>query len=528
MAWLFRGNRAVAILPQFVVNAGTMIPLAVGEYYLGCQLLPGDQPDARELAAGLQRAFDAWSWSAPWTSTVFLFTSDDIPIAQVYAPLLLGATVAGASFALLAYPLILVGVRAWRKRHPLPASAEPRAPFAIPERPASKPSAAYVDRPDRFLHAEQIELLVDGAQAYPEMLAAIEAAQSSVDLETYILRADRTGERFADALRRSARNGVRVRLLYDAVGSLGLPDRYIQALLDAGVQVADYHPLTFSRPLWAWNKRNHRKILVVDGRASFTGGLNISDDYAPRDEGGAGWRDTHVRIDGERVARELTRLFDGAWAKSRRWSDSEPEGKPLERSARVLWRPAADPGAARVPVLVLGNTLFRNRHRIRGAYLYAIKRAERYILIENAYFIPDRGIRRALYAAAKRGVAVGVVVAQHSDVEIAAAAGRALYSELLDHGVRLFEWPGSMLHAKTAAIDDAWALVGSYNIDHRSLFHQLEAVAVTTEAPFVRALRDQTRADMARCRELTLADHEARPLKKLLWESLMYQFRYWL
>ena len=139
-------------------------------------------------------------------------------------------------------------------------------------------------------------------------------------------------------------------------------------------------------------------------------------------------------------------------------------------------------------VRVLGNAAFRPRFRIRRAYLHAIRHAQRYILIENAYFIPDAGVRRALASAVKRGVVVAVAVARQSDVRVVAYASRSLYGTLLDSGVRLFEWQRGMLHAKTAVIDDAWSVVGSYNFDQRSLMHQLEAVAVIADPKFAGAV----------------------------------------
>jgi len=166
--------------------------------------------------------------------------------------------------------------------------------------------------------------------------------------------------------------------------------------------------------------------------------------------------------------------------------------------------------------------------RLRRAYIHAIKNARRYILIENAYFIPDRGIRRALRNAVRRGVVVGVVVAMYSDVKIAAMASRALYGELLSNGVRLFEYPKTMLHAKTAVIDDEWSMVSSYNLDHRSLLHNLEAGVLLLDAAFARALRNQVLIDISHCREVTLQFHKARPWNEALLESAAYQARYWL
>jgi cardiolipin synthase len=385
--------------------------------------------------------------------------------------------------------------------------------------------ARYAQSPRGFLRAADVKLLVDGREAFPEMLGAIAAARRTIEMESYILRPDRTGRRFGEALAAAARRGVRVRLMYDALGSLGLPSSYLRQLTSAGAAVSVYHPLILTRPSWAINRRNHRKLIVVDDAVAFTGGLNIADEYATKEDGGAGWRDTHMRLDGAQPARELRALFEDAWERAK-----PLPGSPAFAARPVEGQPPAPSVSDGVAAQVLGNDEFRNRRRIRRAHLYAINHARQYILIENAYFIPDRGVRRALVRAVRRGVKVAVAMAAvgSSDVAIAAYASRVLNSELLAAGVRLFEWRHGMLHAKTAVVDDAWAVVGSYNFDHRSLSHDLEVAVVVAEASFARRLREQTLADLGRCHEVTLAEHEARPWSRMLLESAAYQMRYWL
>jgi cardiolipin synthase len=550
-AWLVRGNAAVAILPQFISNAGTMFPLAILQYHLGARLWPAHAPEAETAIAGLKDALGGWTWAHPCASLGGLFSSLGELGLEVLGPLLLGILVSGVVLAAFSYPVTVIAVWAWRsrrrKRLAGKDAAAPAPPFVlrVPEHPPENTPqviARYALEAGQFIRADHIKLLVDGRAAYPEMLAAIAAAARSVDLETYILRSDRTGERFADALAAAAARGVRARLLYDDAGSLGLSSAFVQRLVAAGVQVAVYHPLLLSRPDWAMNRRDHRKILVVDGEVSFTGGLNLANEYAAVEDGGGGWRDTHLRLDGAAVAAELAALFEDVWRRAKpvqgireirgqterivcprisssRPSELPPPPVPRGRDSRTF---------GPVAVHVVSNQEFRLRRRIRRAYLHAIHHAEHYILIENAYFIPDRGIRRALYRAVARGVQVAVAVARYSDVEIAAKASRALYSELLSSGVRLFEWPAAMLHAKTAVIDDAWSLVGSYNLDHRSLIHNLEVVVVVADPAFARRLREQTVADIARCQELTLQKHAARPWHEILLDAAAYQVRYWL
>ena len=423
---------------------------------------------------------------------------------------------------------------------PEPGSGRPIVLPSSPVAPLSYRAIVrrYGRRDMHFVSARSVQLLVDAAEAFPEMLAAIDGARKYVDLETYILRDDATGQAFQRALIQAASRGVRVRLLYDWLGSLALPASFLHELVRANVAVAAYHPLVLRRPVWVLNKRDHRKILVVDEAVSFTGGLNIADEYAAVSEGGEGWRDTHVRLDGPEVARQMTALFEHAWRRA------TPYAKTLTRGRRLRWgirrRLASLSGKAGraanaggdtdggLPVSIVGNELRRHRRRIHRAYLKAICGARRYVLIENAYFIPSRSVRRALVRAARRGVIVGVVVTARSDVPITTFAMRWLYEELLAGGVRVFEWPAAMMHAKTAVIDDAWSIIGSYNFDHRSLLHQLESVAVVAGADLAARLRDQTLADISRCREASLETHRHRPWWRKATEYCAYLLRHWL
>jgi len=428
-----------------------------------------------------------------------------------------------------------------------PEACSPK-PLVLPEAtilppPCSRTVAGYVQHFDRFQLADNIKLLVDGRQAYPEMLQAIDNARKTVDFETYIFCPDRTGRRFQEALIRAAKRGVKVRLLYDYIGSFGIPNLFIREMLKAGIKVSVYHPLILTRPIWALNRRDHRKMLIVDNRISFTGGLNIGDDYASRENGGRGWRDTHVRIEGQVVAEWVELLFDYGWNNSVPFHETSQGGSKLrDRVRRRLKKPITLRSLSgghtsilsslckegKIPVQVIGNKEFRNRRRIHRAYIHAINQAKRYVLIENGYFIPDHHIRKALAQAVQRGVVVAVVVAKHSDVRAVSLASRFLYRTLLESGVRIYEWPGVMMHAKTAVIDDVWAVVGSYNMDHRSLFHQLESVAVVADSHFAVQLRQQTMKDISECQEGTLKRHCRRPLPTKILELAAYSIKNWL
>ncbi|MGO8703039.1 MAG: DUF2062 domain-containing protein [Candidatus Brocadiia bacterium] len=545
-AWVVRGNKLAAIFPLVLWNPATMLPLAYVQFKIGVWLWPAHASGSHRLAALTQ-----WAWSAPWESLKGVCALMGQAGLSFMGPLALGYLATGLVAAAVSYPLAVIAVWTWRARRrslrrTRGRKKEAPRPLELPgeNAPAQPPAAAlarYARTPQEFECAGRVRLLVDGGEAFPEMLAAIEGARRTVDLETYMIRADGTGTRFRDALAAAAGRGVRVRLLYDYIGSLGLPDRFVQPLIQAGVAVAVYHPLVITRPSWAVSRRDHRKNMVVDGQVSFLGGMNIADEYnAPPESGG--WRDTQLRLEGRAPAERIGELFEYGWLSAAPYGKSWPAGRRLAGDVRRRLGLPLGPGARRrgrevsdeiwerggVAVQIVGNWEFRHRQDIRRAYLHAFHNAQRYILIENAYFIPDRGVRRALAHAAGRGVVVAVILSKNSDVTTAAYASRSLYSELLASGVRLFEWPFSMMHAKTAAIDDAWATVGSYNFDHRSLLHQLESVAVVADGAFTRRLRDQMLADLAKCRELTLIEHESRPWRQMLMESAAYLVRRWL
>jgi cardiolipin synthase A/B len=375
----------------------------------------------------------------------------------------------------------------------------------------------YAIQPRSLRPANRVAFLRDGAETFPAMLADIAAAQQYVHLETYILRSDRVGHRFAGALAERARAGVAVRLLYDAVGSLELASSYVTDLETAGVKVCAYRPLAPWKQRWGINRRDHRKILVVDGRVGYTGGLNIGDEYDSVENGGGGWHDMHARIEGPAVA-DLARLFRRTWLAG--GGDAYPQHEePAEESV-------ASDGTAFA--IALGNEELRKRANIRAAYLHAMRRARQTIGIANAYFIADRGIRRVMANAVARGVRVDLILPGHSDLRSVKYAGQHVYSALLKAGVRIFEWSGKMMHAKAAVVDGVWAAIGSYNLDARSLFHNLEVVLCVVDRGFASGLRAQLEDDRAHSREVVLSEWRKRPFWSKVLEWLCYQFRHWL
>ncbi len=337
----------------------------------------------------------------------------------------------------------------------------------------------------------EVVVLRDGAETYPAMLAAIAAATVSISLETYILAADGTGDRFKAALSERARAGVAVRLIYDAVGSFGLSDAWLDELREAGVEIIDFNPIRMWRRRYRLSYRDHRKILVVDDVVAFTGGLNIANDYAAVGDGGAGWHDMHCRVRGA-IVRDLARMFRRTWLRA--------GGTPYVLPTTPPRSDADDaPVRGRSIVRLIDNTGLRQRTAMRRAYLHVIKHAQQRVLIQNAYFLPDRGVRRALARAARRGVDVRVIVPGKTDVQLVAWASLYVVRVLARRGVQVFHWPGPMMHAKTAVVDGTWSTIGSYNFDAQSRFNNLEVTVEILDADIGGELVRQFDADVPAC-----------------------------
>lgn len=555
-AFFLRGNRAVALLPPLAVCILEPVFLTAIPCRFAGMLWPRNADNFSHVGAEILSANESWLWLHPLDSIAQQWAVIAAPGNAPLFGVLGGAGILlGAFFGVCSYPFTVVfmsyfydaKIRAkqFMQLEGTPGEARPFALPAIPARGAADVSELlqlYCGERVTFSVAAHVRLLENGGQAYPEMLAAIVGARESVDLETYIFRADKFGMFFAEALKDAARRGVKIRVVVDGFGSMSLDERFYSDCADAGVAFRVFHSM---RSIWRGgfgflDRRDHRKILIVDGRVSLTGGLNIGDEYAPVNDGGGGWQDMHVRIDGEEIAAQLKLIFEEGWAKAeaapvrKHTTPSEPGGAQIRAELQqYLGRNNTAARIARfstdgVPTRVISNRELFERMRIKRAYLQAIRAARSFILIENAFFIPDRDVLRALYKAARRGVAVGVVVAMKGDVQIAAMASRALYDELLARGIRIFEYRQTMVHAKVAVIDTHWAIVSSYNLNQRSLVHDLEAGALFFDEPFAAAVRDRWLNVIGQCNEVTLQLHRSRPWSTALLESLCYLFRYWL
>jgi cardiolipin synthase len=400
-------------------------------------------------------------------------------------------------------------------------------PEPIPEPIVDQPSRAimvslprelapYARNQQRWRSGCQVTVLRDGADTYPAMLEAIAAAKQTISIETYILAADETGNRFKAALIERARAGVKIRMIYDAVGSFGLPGSYADELRAEGVEVIDFNPIAPWRRRFRLSHRDHRKVIVCDNQVAFTGGLNIADEYAGTSIGGTGWHDMHCRVVGP-IVLDLARMFRRTWLRA--GGGDFPPIKPGS---------TAPPGEGNCYVRLLDNTLRRQRGTVRRAYLHVIRSARMSILIENAYFLPDRGLRRALGRAARRGVDVRIVVPGSSDVRVIEWAGLYVLRDLAKAGVKILRWRGKMMHAKTATIDNTWSTIGSYNFDAQSRFSNLEVTVEILDPPTAQALARNFEIDSANCDSFDETTWKQLPFWKKALAWLSFRFRRWL
>ncbi len=370
----------------------------------------------------------------------------------------------------------------------------------------------------------KVTLLFDGPKTMAAMMDAIRRARDHINLETYIFDQDSLGQQFANLLIEKQRAGVQVNIIYDSVGTFGTPAAFFERMRQAGIQLVEFNPVNPLKAAAGWrlNNRDHRKILVVDGKIGFTGGVNIAADYAFsslfRSEGERnrilGWRDTHVQLQGPAVA-NLQLLFLQTWAAR--------SSQPLPN---LNWFPPL-PVAGPELVRVIGSQPGGN-FEIYKAYYLALAEAKKSVHLTMAYFAPDRGVLNAILGAARRGVDVHMIFPGVSDAPLVYYAARSYYQELLDAGVKISEFQDSVLHAKTAVIDGVWSTVGSANVDIRSFLHNTEVNLVVLGADFGRAMEAAFQEDLRNSKPIDRKAWGDRSLFDKLRESSARQLAYFL
>jgi cardiolipin synthase len=383
-----------------------------------------------------------------------------------------------------------------------------------------------------------VTLLYDGPSTYRAMFEAMQNARDHINAEFYIIEDDAEGQRFSDLLIAKREQGVAVNLIYDSVGSLNTPVEYFERLRAAGVQVLQFNPVNplQAREGWRINNRDHRKVVIVDGRIAFTGGINISNVYSSGSSGrrgsagsspfstGAskhpapdepGWRDTNVRIAGPAVG-GLQKLFLATWQR---------QGGPQLDERK--WFPAMKPQGDQL-VRIIDSGPDDALPAIYATYIAAIRYAERSVHLTMAYFVPDPQTLDALSQAAARGVDVALVLPSYTDFWAVFHAGRSHYEDLLKAGVKIYERQDALLHAKTAVVDGVWSTVGSSNLDWRSFLHNTEVNAIVLGPKFGDQMEAMFKRDIAASTPITREAWEQRPLSVRMKEWAARVWAYWL
>jgi cardiolipin synthase len=375
---------------------------------------------------------------------------------------------------------------------------------------------------DEFLHVVQmtcqapmfggnrVEILTNGAQFYPAMRDAILQATGSVNLEAYIFHPGEAADMLIDAMVARAREGVKVRLVLDAVGSFGMFGRPARRLREAGADVRFYQPFRWYR-LHRLNNRTHRELLIIDGRVAFCGGAGVADWWFKPDCGRLirrrvpAWRDTQARIEGPIVA-----ALQGVFAEN--WLECGGEILTSHRD----W-PTLEPAGAAEAMLVKSSPADRATTS-RVVFQMLIEGAVSEIAITTPYFLPDRSLRRALVRASRRGVRVRVVVpGPITDQRLVRLASRRMYGELLDGGIRIYEYRPAMTHVKAMMVDATWAVIGTTNIDNRSFEHNDEVNVAFHESGVTARLQRDFESDLAASDEVTAREWQERsPFEKMV------------
>jgi len=388
--------------------------------------------------------------------------------------------------------------------------------------PAGSAHAAGVQ--SDWIAGNKVTLLFDGPQTMAAMEAAIQGAKSSIHLETYIFDLDPVGQRFAALLMERQRAGVATRIIYDAVGTLRTPQAFFDQLSAAGIALHAFNPVNPLRLEGPWqpNNRDHRKILVVDGKVAFTGGVNISATYSTsslfrskaRASDTVGWRDTHLQIEGPAVA-TLQAIFLKTW--------NAAHTEPMASEGLFPALPAA--GIKRLRIVA---SEADGQQEIHAMYIDAIQAAKKRIFLTCAYFVPDAAMLDALLQAAQRGVEVRVVLPGVQEGGWVFYAGQSFFAQMLEGGIHIHQMQVAVLHAKTAVVDGRWSTVGSTNMDTRSFLHNSEINVVVVDDAFGAAMEAAFAEDLRDSRELGLDAWRQRPLSDHFKEWMARQWAYWL
>src|SRR5260221_8388175 len=358
----------------------------------------------------------------------------------------------------------------------------------------------------------KVEVLRNGVQFFPSMLAAIRGARKTINLQFYIYWDGEVGRMFAEALAERARAGVHIKIILDTVGSRTMSGTLIEFMTRNGIDIEWYHPLrwyTVSR----FNHRTHRKLLIIDGHVGFSGGAGIADNWLGDADSKEHWRDTMVRVEGPMVTQMQSAFMDN-WIKSR--------GELL---TGLDYFPTIEPAGNHI-TQVIKSSPSEGSSTVKLLYIISVVSATKSICISNAYFLPDKDTIRALEGAIRRGVDVRVIVpGEDTDVPVVRQASRWHYELMLRHGIRIFEYQPTMMHAKTMTVDGIWTTVGSSNFDDRSFRLNDEVNVNVYDKGIAGQMEEMFLDDLQKSEEITLPKWFRRSWLDKLKENFAERFK---
>jgi cardiolipin synthase len=368
----------------------------------------------------------------------------------------------------------------------------------------------------KFSSAHHVQLLWKGREAFDTIFDAINEAEKFICLQFYIFKNDETGTALSRLLKQKSRDGVKVYLLYDHFGSLGTPRSFWKEMSHTGVKIRASHPFKWTSPFY-YVHRDHRKLIVIDLKRAFTGGLNIANEYSGFHlrRRSRGWRDTGMMVEGP-IVNELFETFKRSWYTWKGERIRLPEidqEKPTKRQKGNI--PA-------LPIFVYSR---KGRKRIRHLLRYSIGRARTNISLTTAYFTPSKKIIALLEDAVRRRVKVRLLVPGKSDIPAASYAGRAFFTRLLKSGAEIYTYRGDMLHAKTYVFDKYWSIIGSTNLDYQSLMYNDEGNIGILDASFASKMTEIFEEDLKHSIRIDLEDWHRRPFSQKIKEHFFALFR---
>jgi cardiolipin synthase A/B len=382
----------------------------------------------------------------------------------------------------------------------------------------------------RFSLATRVQLLWKGNDSFKSIFDAIQGAEKFICLQFYIFKNDGTGTALSNILKQKSREGVKVYLLYDHFGSIGTPTRFWRDMIRTGIQIRASHPFKWTAP-FHYVHRDHRKLIVIDSKTAFTGGLNIADEYSGFHlrRRSLGWRDTGVLLEGP-VVQELFETFKVSWYT---WGGErigfkgpdEASTDTMQEAIPSLNKLPASECCGNLPALPIFAYSGRGRRRMRNLLRYSTNQARATIFLTTAYFIPSRRMITLLENAVRRGVRVRLLVPGISDIPVASYAGRAFYARLLKAGVEIYTYQGEVLHAKTYLFDQRWSIIGSTNLDYQSLIYNDEGNIGILDPIFGSRMTEIFEEDLKKSTKIDLESWQRRPLLEKLGEHFFALFR---